>query len=120
KVRWFNSTVTTPLLFTLLLAAVGYAVHNKRLVELDFYLPWSKIRKRKTAFYASIQAMITEIADLRTVKGIVGHLSYTLECPVVLLGGPQPAATMAGEALGVARFPMDELRKIDQIVVANE
>ncbi|HLQ25283.1 MAG TPA: hypothetical protein VK138_05315 [Acidiferrobacterales bacterium] len=57
RIHLFNSTVTAPLLFTLLLGAIGYAVHNKRLIELDFYLPWSRIRKYKTKLYAHLRRL---------------------------------------------------------------
>lgn len=118
--RGFNTTATLPLAITFFLAVTAYATHQYRLFDIDFFIPWSKVRKRKTAFYDRIQAMIAEIADLTSVKKVVESLSGTLKCPVVLIGGPQPLTAMAGEALGIARFPLEKLKKIDRIVVANE
>jgi DNA-binding protein Fis len=119
-IRIFNTTVTLPLTVTFFLAVTAYATHQYRLFDIKFFIPWSKVRQRKTAFYERIKAVIAEIADMSSVHRIVQSLSAALHCPVVLVGGPQPVLAMAGEALGVARFPVDELKKIDRIVVANE
>lgn len=118
--RGFNTTMTLPLAITFFLAITAYATHQYRLFDIEFFIPWSKIRKRKTALYQRIQALIAEIADMRSVNRVVQSLSDALRCPVALVGGPKPVFAMAGEALGVARFPVDELKRIDRIVVANE
>lgn len=116
----FNTTATLPLAVTFFLAVTAYATHQIRLFDIEFFIPWSKVRKRKTAFYKRIQALIAEIADMSSVNKIVQGLADTLRCPVVLIGGPRPALAMAGEAFGIARFPVEELKKINSIVVANE
>jgi DNA-binding protein Fis len=118
--RSFNATATLPIAVTIFLAVTAYATHQYRLFDIEFFLPWSKVRKHKTMFYERIKAVIAEIADMSSVHRIVQSLSAALHCPVVLVGSPQPVLAMAGEALGVARFPVDELKKIDRIVVANE
>lgn len=118
--RGFNTTATLPIATVFLVAVAAYATHQYRLFDIGFFIPWSTVRKRKTAFYARIQAIIAEIAQLPTVNKIVQSLSEALHCPVVLIGGPKPAIAMAGDAFSVARFPHEELRKIDHIVVANE
>jgi DNA-binding protein Fis len=119
-IRGVSATTTLPLAITFFLVVTAYATHQYRLFDIEFFVPWSKIRKRKTMFYERIKAVIAEIADMSSVHRIVQSLSAVLHCPVVLIGGPQPVLAMAGEALGVARFPVDELKKIDRIVVANE
>lgn len=118
--RVFNATATLPFAVTFFLIVTAYATHQYRLFDIAFFIPWSTVRKRKTAFYQRIQALIAEISDMSSVSRIVQGLSDVLHCPVVLVGGPRPALAMAGEALGVARFPIDELRKIRHILVANE
>lgn len=118
--RGFNSTVTLPLAITFFLAISAYATHQYRLLDIEFFIPWSKVHQRKTAFYNRIQAIVAEIAQLPTVNKIVQSLSEALHCPVVLIGGPKPAIAMAGDAFSVARFPQEKLKKIDHIVVANE
>ena len=53
--RWFNATVTTPLLVALFLAAVGYAVHHHRLIDLNFfYFPWTHLKNSKLACIRSL------------------------------------------------------------------
>jgi DNA-binding protein Fis len=118
--RGFNSTVTLPLAITFFLAISAYATHQYRLLDIEFFIPWSKVRQRKTAFYKRIQAIVAEIAQLPTVNKILQSLSETLHCPVVLVGGPKPAIAMAGDAFTAARFPREALKKIDHIIVANE
>ena len=118
--RGFNATATLPFTVTFLLVVTAYATHQYRLFDIEFFLPWSKVRKRKTAFYRRIQTLIAEIAGMSTVQGIIHSISEALHCPVALVGGPTPSLAIAGEAFGIARFPLDELKKIDQIVVANE
>lgn len=117
-----TSTIYLPIAITFLLVVTTYATHEYRLFDIEFFIPGSKIRKRKTVFYKRIQATIAEIADLRSVKEIVQHLAEVLSCPIALVASsrPVPITAMAGEALGLARFPRDELVKISHIVVANE
>jgi DNA-binding protein Fis len=120
RVRWFNSTATTPLLFTLLLAAVGYAVHNKRLIELDFYLPWSRVRKYKTELYAHLDRFTHELPQLNSTQEIVDRLADTLRCPVSLVFRHNPMVLNAGAFNPMAGFPKTELAGLDQMTVACE
>jgi len=119
-IKWVNWSFTFPMATTYFLIVTAYATHQHRLFDIQYFIPWSKMRKRKTAFYTRIRALIAEIADLATVKEVVNRLSQTLDCPVALIGGPKPVLAIAGESLGIARFPLKELQRIDQIVVANE
>lgn len=119
-IRSFNATATLPIAVTVFLAVTAYATHQYRLFDIEFFLPWSSVRKRKTEFYKRIQTLIAEVAGMSSVNRIVQSLSDTLRCPVALVGGPKPALAVAGTAFGIARFPQDELRKIDRILVSNE
>ncbi len=120
--RGFNTTMTLPIALTFFLAVAAYATHQHRLFDIQFYLPWSKVRKRKTVFYRRIQSVIAEIALLDSVKEIVELIAQTLHCPVALIAGAgaAPAATLSHGAIRLARLPLDELRKVDRILVANE
>ncbi|HLQ25573.1 MAG TPA: helix-turn-helix domain-containing protein [Acidiferrobacterales bacterium] len=119
-----------PITLTFFLVITTYATHRYRLFDIEFYIPWSKVRKRKMVFYARIQATIAEIADLRSVREILQLLADTLRCPVALVGGPrsmvaaieapQPTVATAREALTLAEFPRVALEKIDRIVIAHE
>lgn len=117
--RRFNAALVMPIATTYFLLVTAYAVHQYRLFDIQFYIPWSKVRQRKTAFYDRIRAMIAEIADLTSVNHAVERLADTLRCPVALVGGPKPVLAASG-ANGMAALPFDHLRTIDQIVVANE
>ena len=115
----FNTTATLPIPLTFFLIFTVYATHEHRLFDIQYYLPWSKVRKRKTAFYGRIRAMIAEIADLGSVNEVINRLADTLRCPIAFLGGPKPVLAM-GSAAMMGQFPLVELRKIDHIIVANE
>ncbi len=78
------------------------------------------MRKRKTAFYSRIRAMIAEITDLGTgsITQALERVVDILHCPVALVGGPKPV--LAGSTQAMAGVPLNILYGIDQIVVANE
>ncbi|HLD13336.1 MAG TPA: helix-turn-helix domain-containing protein, partial [Burkholderiales bacterium] len=98
----------------------AYAIHQHRLFDIQFFIPWSKVRARKTAFYDRIRAMIAEIADLGSVREAVQRLSGTLGCSVALVSTGKPVLAVAGGAQQMVAFPLAQLRNIDRIVVANE
>ncbi len=125
-----SSTVFNPIVVTVFLIVTTYATHQYRLFDIEFYIPWSKVRKRKTVFYQRIQATIAEIADLRSVHQVLQLLANTFRCPVALLGGLRPMAAIEGsrnqrviaakEAIAMAELPRDALGQIDHIVIAHE
>lgn len=120
--RAINSTATVPLAVTFFLVVTAYATHQYRLFEIEFFIPWSKVRRRKTAFYQRIQATIGAIAELRSARQIIRLLADTLNCDVALVGGPRPvsAGTGEGAATAVARFPRSALASVGQITIAQE
>ena len=120
EIRWFNSTITLPIAITFFLIVTAYATHKHRLFDIQFYIPWSKVRKRKTAFYDRIRAMVAEIADLGSASKIIDRLANTLRCPAALVGGNKPILALADGSQNLARFPLDELHNCDHIIVANE
>lgn len=122
-----SSTFYVPITQTFFLLVATYATHQYRLFDIEFFIPWSKVRKRKTAFYQRIQAMLAEIADLRSVKEILDQLANAMRCQVALIGGPRPlVALVQGQKIDVKNdlklsdFPRDALEKVGHIVVANE
>jgi len=115
----FTTTFYLPIGITFFLCVTTYAIHEHRLFDIEFYIPWSKVRKRKTAFYDRIRAMIAEVADLGSVNEAVDRLADTLRCPVALIGGPKPVFAAAGGP-NMAAMPMEQLRGVDHIIVANE
>ena len=118
--RDFNTTVTVPIAFTLFLIVTAYAIHHHRLFDILFYIPWSKVRKRKTAFYHRIHQMIAEIADLNSVNDIIERLADTLHCPVALLSGNRAVLAASDNAKHMSQIPRVDLEQLDHIVVAQE
>lgn len=115
-----TSTFYVPLAMTFFLVVTSYATHQYRLFDIEFFIPWSRVRKRKTVFYQRIQAMIAEIANLGAVDKAVEKLSETLRCSVALVGMNKPVLALANAPTFMAEIPADVLRKFDHIVVANE
>ena len=116
-----TSTFHVPIAMTFFLIVTTYATHQHRLFDIEFYIPWTRIRKRKTAFYDRIRAVVAEIADLRSVQKAVHLLSETLRCPIAVMNDSgKSALAVAGGTPQMAQFPREELRKIDHIVVADE
>ena len=130
--RWpqLSSQVYVPIAQTFFLVVAAYATHQYRLFEIEFFLPWSKVRKRKTAFYQRIQQTIAEIASLGSVQDILQRLADTLRCPVALFGGVRPMMAFVGDtrsvlvdakdAFKISDFPPEALKQINGIVVAQE
>jgi len=123
----FTTTFFLPLAVTFFLIVTTYATHQYRLFDIEFFLPWSKVRKRKTAFYARIQSVIAEIAEMRSVREVLDCIANALSCQVALVGGPRPlVATVQGQepnmrdGLLLSQFPRAALQNVRHIVVANE
>lgn len=121
--RAFNATATLPLALTFFIVTTAYATYQHRLVDVAFYVPWSKVRKRKSALYRRMRETVGEIAALRSLPDILDRVGDALRCQVVLLsgGGPQPAAAtdaFIGSAPGA--FPPKLLCEVDSMVVAEE
>jgi DNA-binding NtrC family response regulator len=114
------STFYVPIAATFFLIVTTYATYQYRLFDIQFFIPWSKIRKRKTAFYDRIRAMIAEIADLGSVDKVVNRLAETLRCSVALVGASKPVLALAGGSKFMSEIPRPMLQKIDQIVIADE
>lgn len=115
----FTSTFFIPIGITFFLCVSTYAIHQHRLFDIEFYIPWSNVRKRKTAFYDRVRAMIAEIADLGSINQTIERLSDTLRCPVALVGGPKPVLATA-DGPNMVAMPIEQLRRVDHILVANE
>lgn len=122
-----TSTFYGPIAMTFFLAVTTYATYEYRLFDIEFYIPWSKVRKRKTAFYKRIQETIAEIAGLKSVKDILSMLTRALQCQVALIGGARPLVALAPQQelsgrddLTFSDFPQTALQEINHIIVANE
>lgn len=116
----FNTTATLPIAITFFLAITAYATHQHRLFDIEFYIPGSSVRKRKTAFYDRIRQLIAEIAKLPSVKEAVFSLAATLKCPIVLLDGKHAVVATAGNARNMAAIPPQALSQLNHIAVREE
>lgn len=122
-----SSTVSVPIALTFFLIVTTYATHEYRLFDIEFFIPWSKVRKRKTAFYQRIRATIAEIAEMRSVKEVLQFLADIFHCQVALIGGLRPLVALAkgqephvSTQLLLSKFPREALANVDHIVIANE
>lgn len=129
-ISWTQITfpLYTPIAVTFFLIVTTYATHERarpgsfyrflyRLFDLEAYIPWSQVHKRKAEVYRRAEAMLAELGALRSIKDTVMRLSDVFECPVVWIGGHSPV--VAGDGPDLARFPFDELVKVDRLLLAH-
>ncbi|MEE9596392.1 MAG: hypothetical protein V3V96_06410, partial [Acidiferrobacterales bacterium] len=115
-----NTTIVLPIALTFFLAVTAYAIHQHRIFDIQFYIPWSKVRKRKTAFYRRIRGMIAEIAKLPSVNEAVSQLAHTLGCPVALVDSKATVVAAAGAQDRMIQIPQEALLESESIIVTNE
>lgn len=115
----FNGVIILPITMSFFLAVTAYAIHQHRLFDIQFYIPGTGVRKRKTSFYRRMRNMITEIADLQSVEEVIDRVSDTLRCPVALITGNKPVLA-AATAASMASMPRNALSSIDHILVTRE
>ncbi len=118
-VKWLNATVILPIGITFFLMVSAYAIWHYRIFDIHFFIPWSKVRLKKTAFHNRIRKLISEIAELPTAEQVINRLATTLRCPVSLINAYSPVSSGPG-ALSLTKIPRSCLRGIDEITLANE
>lgn len=116
----FNTTATLPLAITLFLAITAYAIYQFRLFDIDFYIPGSRARKRKTAFYNRLRKLVGEIAELPSAKDAVSLLADAFKCPILLLDGNHRIVASAGNARNMSTLPLTTLAQLNHILVREE
>lgn len=118
--RWFNVTVTSPLLFALMLATIGYVVQKRPIIELDFYIPGSKGRKHKISFYQRLSALKHSAPRASSLSELVEEIASVLGCPVALVSsiGVKQASKAASPLLST--LPLGDLSLVEQITMVNE
>jgi hypothetical protein len=120
EIRWFNATVTAPLLIALLLAGVGYAVHAQRVVDLDSYLPWSRAGKVRAVLVRRLQALERELPRAASVPMILRRLSAMLNCPTALIDKTGVVVAAGDQAQTPLRLPKSDLNRIRRLTIAGE
>ena len=105
-----TSTIYLPIPMTVFLVVATYATHRSRLPDLAFFVPGSRVRRRKCALYDRVQEMIAEVEHPYADDTLAKRLAETFGCPVEIVGrGASPS-----------RFPPGVLQSVRQIVVADE
>ncbi len=115
-----SSTFILPICITFFLIVAGYAIHQFRLFDISFFIPGSRLRRRKTAFYGRIQALIGEIARLNSVNTAIDSIADTLHCPVALIGNGKSVLAPVSGSQAMVDIPKDVLQRCNHIMVANE
>ncbi len=118
-VKWLNATIILPMAISFFLVVAAYATHQHRIFDIHFYIPWSRVRRRKTTLHDRIRKLIGEIAELSTVEQLVTRLSDTLQCPVSLVNSFTPI-TAGNTAAQMVRIDRPALQGIHEITVARE
>lgn len=114
-----SSTIYVPITQTWFLLVSIYATYQYRLFEIEFYIPWSGLRKRKTELYRRIRGLIAEMAELPNIQQAVDHLATMFECPVALIGATKPIVAPNGTH-AMTSLPVDVLKGINRMVIAQE
>lgn len=124
--RSFNVTATGPVALMFFLASATYALHHYRLVDVSYYVPWSKVRKQKIEFYERVRLASSEICDTRSAAEMLNRVADLMHCQVALVGGPSTLVAVPQDDDFViddyapSEFPREQLEKIDRIVAVEE
>lgn len=120
NVRWFNITVTSPLLIALMFATIGYVIHQRPIIELDFYIPGSKGRKRKKEFYRELSHLEQHAIHASSLSDLVENIAGVFKCPVALVtsGGLIQASSNSPEPLRL--LPATTLMEVRRIVLIDD
>jgi DNA-binding protein Fis len=118
-VKWLNASVILPMGITFFLVVAAYAIHHHRIFDIHFYIPWSKVRRRKTTLHTRIRKLISDIAELSSVEQLVNRLSDALQCPVSLVNCFAPITAGSG-APHMTRISRPALQNIHEVTVARE
>jgi hypothetical protein len=116
----FNTTATLPIAITFFLAVTAYAIYQYRLFDIDFYIPGSHVRKRKTVFYNRMRELIGEIAELPSPREAVRLLADVFKCPIVLLDGNRQIIANAGGHREMGGLTPATLSHLTHIVMREE
>lgn len=117
---WLNVTFAGPTAMFIFLMGTGYAIYRHRLLDLEFYIPWSKERRIKSAFYKRIQLVSERIPRLQSPEEAMRHISEVLRCPVVVRTPSETIMTPSPISRRMAEIPMEEFARYDNLVAVDE
>jgi hypothetical protein len=117
---WFNVTFAGPTSMFFFLLGTGYAIYRHRLLDIEFYIPWSTERRIKREFYGRIQTVAERIPHLRSPEAAMQHISEVLRCPVVVRAQNETIMTPSAISRVMATIPMEPFAKYDTIIAVDE
>lgn len=120
NIRWFNATVTSPLLITLMLATIGYVIHKRRVIELDFYIPGSQGRKRKISFYEELDHLERKAKRASSLSDLINDIALVFACPVALITNAGSKQLSDGAPLLLSSFSTEQLCLVQRLSVIDD
>lgn len=118
--QYLNVTFAGPAAFFLFLLGTGYAIYRHRLLDIEFYIPWSEERRTKRAFYKRIKIVSERMHRLQGPEEAMRHISEVLQCAVVVRGKNETIMTPSPVSQAMAAIPTERFAKYDDIVAVDE
>lgn len=120
RIFWFNATVTAPLLIAFFLGTIGYIIHNTRVIELSFYIPWSSARRAKGGLYQRLNELGGQLGQVSSAQELLIRVANILACPVTLVLSDKQTLTGTDITRNTRVPSRDELRQFTRLVVISE
>lgn len=118
--QYINATFAAPFGIIIFCIGTGYAIYRHRLVDIEFYIPWSEERRTKRDFYRRIQTVSDRMPQLQDPEEAARSISEVLRCPVVIRSRDEPILTTSPISQMMAKMPMGMLARYDRIVIADD
>lgn len=110
NLRLFNATVTLPIPMTLLLMAIGYCVHSKRIIDLSAHLSFTKVWLRKNELHASLSNLAVKPSSA-SFDELLNRLASAIECPVALIDNSGVIAASTGADMGRVNIALHQIQE---------
>lgn len=118
--QYVNATFAAPFGIIIFCIGTGYAIYRHRLVDIEFYIPWSHERRAKQDFYKRITKASVQMAQLQGPEEAMRYISEVLRCPVVVRSRNETIMTPSPISQTIAEMPIEKLSHYDRIVTADE
>ncbi|MHB8697751.1 MAG: hybrid sensor histidine kinase/response regulator [Sulfuricaulis sp.] len=117
---YINATFAAPFGIIIYCIGTGYAIYRHRLVDIEFYIPWSQERRTKTEFYRQIKAVSELLPRSFDLEEAMRHVAAALNCPVVVRSKDETLMTPSESSQLMAEFPLQALSQYDSIVTVDD
>ena len=118
--QYINTTFAGPFGMIIFCVGTGYAIYRHRLIDIEFYIPWSQARRVKTEFYQQIQTVSELLPRSFDLEEAMRHVSAVLNCPVVVRLKNETLVTPSVSSKLIAEFPIQTLSSYDSMVTVDE